>query len=76
MFGSLNLTYDAEGRQISAMVTGSATITYAYDGLAERVTKSVAGGITTTYVHDVFGTSTPNIHPAECRRRRHAARAI
>jgi RHS repeat-associated protein len=54
-FGSFTLTYDAEGRQISAQQSGSATVTYAYDGLGERVTKSVAGGLTTTYVHDGFG---------------------
>jgi RHS repeat-associated protein len=55
VFGSFTLAYDAEGRQISAQSSGSATVSYAYDGQGERVSKSVAGGLTTTYVHDVFG---------------------
>jgi RHS repeat-associated protein len=57
VLGGNTLAYDAEGRQISAQISGSppVTVTYAYDGLGERVTKSVEGGITTSYVHDVFG---------------------
>jgi RHS repeat-associated protein len=54
-FGALNLTYDAENRQISAANTlGGGTAAYYYDGAGQRVMKVLPNG-TTVYVYDAFG---------------------
>jgi RHS repeat-associated protein len=66
VFGSSNLAYDAENRQLTATDnTGSgAVVTYAYDGLGQRVSKSSnATGITTIYVHDAFGNLAVEYNP-------------
>ncbi len=60
--GSSNLTYDAEGRVVTAADntgTGNST-NYLYDGLGERVSKTqftsqTSTTVTTAYVYDAFG---------------------
>jgi RHS repeat-associated protein len=49
LFGSMNVSYDAENRQIVAGATS-----YFYDGVGQRVKKIAPSG-TTVYVYDAFG---------------------
>ena len=52
-FDGMTLTYDAEGRNVSASWSGG-TVTFFYDGEGHRV-KKVSGGITTYYVYNALG---------------------
>jgi RHS repeat-associated protein len=57
-----SFAYDAENRQKSATINGTAT-TYVYDGDGRRVQK-VTGGSTTTYVYDAQGRLAAEYGPA------------
>ncbi len=46
--------YDAENRQISNNINGTATL-YSYDGAGQRVTKYVSPNPTSVYVYDAMG---------------------
>jgi YD repeat-containing protein len=55
---SFHAVYDAENRQVSALVTigqANTTVKYIYDGDGKRVQQSVQGGATTTFVYDAQG---------------------
>ena len=51
--GGSGLTYDAEGRQVTATLNG--TTQYWYDGDGRRVKKQVGTGMPTVYVYDASG---------------------
>ena len=55
-FDGMTLTYDAEGRNTTA-VSGGVTLTFSYDGEGRRVKKSMSGvgGVTTYYVYNALG---------------------
>ena len=54
-FRSMNYTYDANGRQISASaIGGSPSQTSVYDCAGQRV-QTTSGGVTRTMVYDAFG---------------------
>jgi RHS repeat-associated protein len=54
-FRSMNYTYDAKGRQISASaIGGSPSQTSVYDCVGQRV-QTTSGGVSRTMVYDVFG---------------------
>jgi RHS repeat-associated protein len=54
-FRSMNYTYDANGRQLTAAgIGGSPSQTSTYDCFGQRV-QTTSGGVTRTMVYDVFG---------------------
>ena len=54
-FRSMNYTYDANGRQLSAAaIGGSPSQTSLYDCAGQRV-QTTSGGVTRTMVYDIFG---------------------
>jgi RHS repeat-associated protein len=52
-YDGMTLTYDAEGRNITAIGNGT-NVTFTYDGEGRRV-KKVSGGVTTYYIYNALG---------------------
>jgi len=50
-FNPYTLSYDAEGRVVSATSAANGSAVYAYDGEGRRVKKIVNGNATTVYVY-------------------------
>ncbi|MFO0366535.1 MAG: RHS repeat-associated core domain-containing protein [Acidobacteriota bacterium] len=54
-FNPYTMSYDAEGRVVSATSAANGSAVYAYDGEGRRVKKIVNGNATTVYVYDGLG---------------------